>query len=140
MKPSNVACTRPLSTTTRIKTTQYSPLRLHLSQVRDHCPLQQGLRLQVTLSYRTRCSSTRPLSTTTRIKTLQKSLPTCNRLSTRPLSTTTRIKTRLSRMLQHTLCKCTRPLSTTTRIKTLEPLSKVPMLLQYETIVHYNKD
>ena len=37
--------------------------------VRDHCPLQQGLRLMVNVSHPPLIPSTRPLSTTTRIKT-----------------------------------------------------------------------
>ena len=110
--------TRPLSTTTRIKTYQV-----------DECAA--------------RASRTRPLSTTTRIKTNQCSCHSLMmKLRTRPLSTTTRIKTyetrngeivhcivldhcplqqglrQITKILFFIFVKCTRPLSTTTRIKT----------------------
>ena len=37
-------CTRPLSITKRIKTFLFLSIRYFFYQVRDHCPLQKGLR------------------------------------------------------------------------------------------------
>ena len=135
--------TRPLSTTTRIKTCLNSVNYSWNLKVRDHCPLQQGLRLLLQC-LESSSKGTRPLSTTTRIKTNWLIVKRTLLTSTRPLSTTTRIKTCLPtcnqpktavrdhcplqqglRLLSPNLLAhysiSTRPLSTTTRIKTFPP-------------------
>ena len=62
-------------------------------QVRDHRPLQQGLRLSIDKLMLTFIYSTRPSSTTTRIKTFASVSQRVWMTGTRPSSTTTRIKT-----------------------------------------------
>ena len=82
--------TRPSSITTRIKTHK-KLIPFLLSSVRDHLPLQQGLRHLDSIFYWMKFACTRPLSTTIRIKT--KCQPMRNKcvFRTRPSSTTTRI-------------------------------------------------
>ncbi len=61
---------RPSSTTTRIKTSDRLTVGIPPGELRDHLPLQQGLRLQsICLDQIHWSSAQRPSSTTTRIKT-----------------------------------------------------------------------
>ena len=111
---------RPSSTTTRIKTFKFTIIFFSASHVRDHLPLQQGLRHSTICTKHHRCLCTRPSSTTTRIKTLTAQLVHLTPLgSTRPSSTTTRIKTRTSLRSEPSTI-CTIPSSTTTRIKVVQ--------------------
>ena len=100
----------------------------HCSGVRDHRPLQQGLRLQQGGMNNIVSSSTRPSSTTTRIKTIWVLIPQSSYTSTRHLSTTIRIKTSHQSVIKATDAS-TRPSSTTTRIKTL--------FIAFKTFCHY---
>ena len=132
--------------------------------VRDHRPLQQGLRRIDEEPTHLRCLRTRPSSTTTRIKTQCQEGTSCTNEGTRPSSTTTRIKTRLQckmgalyhvrdhRPLQQGLrLLVTKPLSLYLRmVRDHRPLQqglRLPFYnkfginkTKYETIFHYNKD
>ena len=88
--------------------------------VRDHCPLQQGLRPPGDSQFLRRILwRTRPLSTTTRIKTPNMHHTQYQELSTIPSSTTIRINTaHLATAFLPALTASARPSSTTIRIKT----------------------
>ena len=82
---------RPSSITTRIKTRR-KIVRILFKPVRDHLPLQQGLR-HPNRDGLTKIQRQRPSSITTRIKTLLKYSSAFPFQGQRPSSITTRIKT-----------------------------------------------
>ena len=84
---------RPYSIRTRIKTLVISLNSAAPSQVRDHIPLEQGLRPDVLISVESNISSQRPYSIRTRIKTVALSSHLSLRFCQRPYSIRTRIKT-----------------------------------------------
>ena len=134
--------TRPSSTTTRIKTYPFL-LTSSWYRVRDHLPLQQGLRRSSGATGKSTSSCTRPSSTTTRIKTQAPTIPpitnptvrdhlplqqglrhnvlSCSLIISFPVRDHLPLQQGLRPMAQvsfHSTFGCTRPSSTTTRIKT----------------------
>ena len=108
--------------------------------IRDHLPLQQGLRPGVLSGSDVFSAYQRPSSITTRIKTKFITIPCSNSTGNqRPSSITTRIKTKdfclHARYKSHQ-----RPSSITTRIKTMVTVCGTFELQRSETIFHYNKD
>ena len=110
-----------------------------LREVRDHRPLQQGLRrfLFLSIRYFFYVRDHRPLQQGLRLKC---DCTSCGiNISTRPSSTTTRIKT-LLHCKQTSFLRGTRPSSTATRIKTHNVSIHHHKYHMYETFFHYNKD
>ena len=87
-------CQRPYSIRTRIKTHARACARRCTDRVRDHIPLEQGLRLVTGSTAATPWTSQRPYSIRTRIKTLEVLSSRPHGYRQRPYSIRTRIKTR----------------------------------------------
>ena len=118
-------CQRPYSIRTRIKTQCIVMLCLNSPSVRDHIPLEQGLRLPGGTTGQNTVSGQRPYSIRTRIKTLFADTVR-HLLRQRPYSIRTRIKTRRWISVFYGSCPGQRPYSIRTRIKT-----------RYGAIVHF---
>ena len=86
--------------------------------VRDHIPLEQGLRLVTDAAVRAAPASQRPYSIRTRIKTIGISAVDNALTRQRPYSIRTRIKTRDLEESSQSALLCQRPYSIRTRIKT----------------------
>ena len=86
--------------------------------VRDHIPLEQGLRRVCPCSLKATIEGQRPYSIRTRIKTHTMQQNTERNLCQRPYSIRTRIKTRLPRA-SRSQTQRQRPYSIRTRIKTI---------------------
>ena len=93
-------CQRPYSIRTRIKTHRKGTVYRRHDQVRDHIPLEQGLRLGMVVILILPTIRQRPYSIRTRIKTAPRRCTRRSQARQRPYSIRTRIKTAARRRKQ----------------------------------------